>query len=271
SILDQDSFGVIVQLMRALCEFDLRNSDANEIKLETLRDFVRFLKILSLYYKASFAFIRFYDPYPGQLPSRNNLVSFFRSLIECCTEFCYYFELLPFEIYSNLLMFLFQDSRSYQLFMHSIIEKDLIGRNEIFKLDNSSPNSHLINFLQENSIINHAFELISSIDETKQCILAKISAIKFLLLLTNVERIMQIVCALKQKIEEKIHASLFQMITCKKSEKDSLIFFKYAFKLIEIIEFHSQTAYLCPLNIIEETQYFDKFYAMFLISQHFPN
>ncbi|KAF1745327.1 hypothetical protein MXB_4046, partial [Myxobolus squamalis] len=267
--LEKNSFGVIIQLVRVLCEF-YSNSQYQEIR-RTLQQIICILKILSLYHKSFFAFTRFYDPYPGQLTKGNNLISFFKSLIELCKGCFYYFELLPFEIYSNLLIFLFPDPRSYQLFMYSIVENGQIGSNQILKLNNSIPYRNLINLLQENSIIHHALELISTIKGTKKCILAKITALKCLLLLTNLDEIMKIFIALKENIEEKIHSSLLGMIYCDQQHNYSLIFFRYAFKLVKIIEIHSKISDSCTFKNIDESPHFDKFYVMSLISQHCPN
>ncbi|KAF1744471.1 hypothetical protein MXB_3152, partial [Myxobolus squamalis] len=271
SILEKDFFDIIIQLGRVLCEFNLDSPYQDDLKLKTLRDIVCILKILSLYHKSVFAFMRFHDPYPGQLKKGNNLISFFSSFIELCSECHYYFELLPFEIYENLLMFLFPDTRSYRVFMHSVDENNTIERNRILHLDNSLPYQNLINLLEENSIVNHAIELISKNNETKSCILAKISAVKCLLLLTNVERLRQVICALKYQIETKIHSTLFRMIYCEKQENESLIFFRYAVKLIELIETHSKISYSCTFDKIEEIPHFDNVYAISFISKIYPN
>ncbi|KAF1740688.1 hypothetical protein MXB_4251, partial [Myxobolus squamalis] len=100
-----------------------------------------------MYHKSVVAFTCFHDPYPGQLKKRNNLISFFRSFIELCSECHYYDELLPFEIYENLLMFWFPDTRSYRVFMHSVVGNDTIECNTILHLNNSLPYLNLINLL----------------------------------------------------------------------------------------------------------------------------
>ncbi|KAF0986966.1 LOW QUALITY PROTEIN: hypothetical protein HZS_6244 [Henneguya salminicola] len=123
----------------------------------------------------------------------------------------YISNLLPFNIYKNLLISCFPTHESFIKFIKSDYRKN---DDEDVKIDRCLKN--FVSILLNNSVHIHLHDFISMVSVNEEIILLKASAIKCIFILTGSKRYIHILSHMKQFIEIDLTKAIYANIPMKK-------------------------------------------------------